>query len=291
MEKTSVKTYHVFRGVEVIYYTIAPCSLEAHDMDGDVIEINHCIHGRCECVFNGRTYACLTKGAVSVNTFPQDKHLSVFPDSHYKGIAVMLRKNLLSDGIKETFETLGIDIDALYSRICGMSNRCCIIKPGGNIEHIYSELYTVKEERKEAYLKLKVLELLMFLSDLEFDCCSCFYSGEYIEKVRAIREYIQADPCCHHTLNELSRSFDIPLTAMKKCFKSIYGTTIYAYFRHCRIAFALEHLKKDSSVSEAAEAAGYENPNKFSTAFKDEMGITPSEYKRSVRLDRKKSDR
>ena len=43
---------------------------------------------------------------------------------------------------------------------------------------------------------------------------------------------------------------------------------------------ACQLLKEtDKSIIEIANEMGYDNPNKFSTAFKNIIGNTPSEYK------------
>ena len=40
------------------------------------------------------------------------------------------------------------------------------------------------------------------------------------------------------------------------------------------------------SVTEIASKIGYENPNKFTSAFKETYGSSPTEFRKSVRLDR-----
>ena len=39
-------------------------------------------------------------------------------------------------------------------------------------------------------------------------------------------------------------------------------------------------------VTEIASKIGYENPNKFTSAFKETYGSSPTEFRKSVRLDR-----
>ena len=45
-------------------------------------------------------------------------------------------------------------------------------------------------------------------------------------------------------------------------------------------------LETALSVTEIASKIGYENPNKFTSAFKEMYGSSPTEYRKSVRLDR-----
>ena len=39
-------------------------------------------------------------------------------------------------------------------------------------------------------------------------------------------------------------------------------------------------------MTEIASKIGYENPNKFTSAFKEMYGSSPTEFRKSVRLDR-----
>ena len=45
-------------------------------------------------------------------------------------------------------------------------------------------------------------------------------------------------------------------------------------------------LETELSVTEIASKIGYENPNKFTSAFKGMYGCSPTEFRKSVRLDR-----
>lgn len=43
-------------------------------------------------------------------------------------------------------------------------------------------------------------------------------------------------------------------------------------------------LETELSVAEIANQVGYENPNKFSTAFKSMYEITPTQFRNNVKL-------
>lgn len=70
---------------------------------------------------------------------------------------------------------------------------------------------------------------------------------------------------------------------MKNCFKGIYGISIYAYLKDYRINTAALLLRQtNESITQIANRIGYENPSKFSDAFKKNMGMLPSEYRKSL---------
>ena len=72
-------------------------------------------------------------------------------------------------------------------------------------------------------------------------------------------------------------------TVLKKCFKGVYGDSIYAYMKRFRLQVAEKMLKESAmTVGEIAARIGYLNPNKFTSAFCAEYGMPPSEYRKKV---------
>ena len=88
------------------------------------------------------------------------------------------------------------------------------------------------------------------------------------------------------TLNELADKYNIPLTTMKACFKEIYGMPMYTYVRSARMTVASSLLlNTNDKISYIAGKVGYENPSKFSAAFKDVVGVTPASYRKNYKLN------
>lgn len=72
-------------------------------------------------------------------------------------------------------------------------------------------------------------------------------------------------------------------TVLKKCFKGVYRDSIYAYMKRFRLQVAEKMLKESAmTVGEIAARIGYLNPNKFTSAFCAEYGMSPSEYRKKV---------
>ena len=86
----------------------------------------------------------------------------------------------------------------------------------------------------------------------------------------------------HYTITELSRRFSIPTTALKECFKSVYGQPINTYMRCLRMDRAALLLRQEphAGVAEIAGRVGYDSASKFAAAFKAVKGKTPLEYRR-----------
>ena len=89
------------------------------------------------------------------------------------------------------------------------------------------------------------------------------------------------NPDCHFTMDELSAKYDISVSALKQCFKGVYGTAIYTYMRNYRMDLAASMLiQTDEPVTVIAGKVGYTNSSKFSEAFKSVKGKTPLEYRK-----------
>lgn len=108
-----------------------------------------------------------------------------------------------------------------------------------------------------------------------------FYKSQ-VEKVKAIRQFLMEHVAESFTQEELSARFDIPMTAMKACFRSVYGAAIGAWLLRYRMSLAAELLlsRRELSVAEVGGRVGYDNPGKFTEAFKRVMHLTPSQYRK-----------
>ena len=93
--------------------------------------------------------------------------------------------------------------------------------------------------------------------------------------------FMMNEPEHHFTIEELSQKFDISTSALKQCFKGVYGTAIYTYMRNYRMDMAASLLSQtDEPITVIAVKVGYTNTSKFSEAFKKIKGKTPLEYRK-----------
>jgi AraC-like DNA-binding protein len=179
---------------------------------------------------------------------------------------------------------LDIHLETIAERFC-REESCYVLRSNREVAHIFSELYAAPPERMAHYLKAKVLELLMLLNDLPQESFSekrQFFSRSQVITVRAMHDAMIQDLSHHYTLAELSRQFGIAQTSMKLCFKAVYGSSIYQYMKSYRMQTARVLLQDTShSVTEIAAALGYDNPSKFSEAFKKEYGTSPTLFRNS----------
>jgi len=277
-------SYQVFPGVELFYndFHMGSCFQSKHPCS-DIMEINHCRQGRFECDFNG-SCVYLEEGDLSVNMISDRAKNSCFPLEHYHGVSVVIELAEASRSISNVLSDISIDLYRMRDRLCA-NDRCFIMRATDSIEHIFSELYRVPDQIKRGYFKLKILELLLFLSVVDgsggVEQRQYFHISQ-VAIVKAIKEYMTSNLERRDTLDELSARFGIPLTAMKLCFKGVYGTSVYSFMRAYRMhAAAVLLCQGQESISDIAGSVGYLNSSKFASAFKEVMGMSPLEYRKT----------
>jgi len=136
---------------------------------------------------------------------------------------------------------------------------------------------------KIIFLKVKAIELLLLqLEQLtaEQELQQTALKQSEIKKLYAARDYLSqhmSEPC---TLVELAHHVGTNEFTLKKGFKQLFGTTVFAYWNHIKMEYACKMLsKKEMNISQIAESVGYKNPQHFSAAFKRKYGYTPSKLK------------
>lgn len=280
-----ITVYPAFPGMELVYNDMhmAYCSENQVPLAG-VMEINYCREGRCECTFSKQSYCYLSAGDLSICSLQKRSHISSFPTSHYHGITITIDVAGITEDMNVILKLLSIDV----ARIAASSGKkdFYMVRANDTIQHIFSELYTAQEHMKPSYIKVKLMELLLVLTEMNFDADKpdcMYYSQAQRDCMRQIHDFMIANIAEHHTIKELAKRFQISPTTMKSCFKGMYGVPIYTYIRTYRLQMAERLLREGNlSVSEIAAKIGYTNPNKFTSAFRSAYGVPPTVYKKSV---------
>lgn len=281
--------FEILPGIELFYN-------DFHMSDGqnqnklphpDVLEINHCREGRFECEFGSGDYQYVGAGDLAINRLINETTSTYFPMSHYHGISITIDLFRATETLKKIEEAMDIKIDvfSLADEYCGKGT-CVVLRNSRELEHIFSELYSVEPQIMAYYLKAKVLELLMILDQIPLNKKQKeqrYFVRNQVRIIKKIHAYMTEDLRRHDTLQELSRKFNIPLTTMKDCFKGVYGCSLYSYMKSYRMQAATVLLKNTSeSVTEIAAKLGYDNPSKFSEAFKKKFAESPSEFRKKM---------
>ncbi len=278
----------VYPGIRVIYNRFHTFHTPAGDTPHTRhIEINHCLRGKYEGMYNGRYYVYLEEGDLSVSKWTLHRDGDSFPLGYYEGMEMLIDVEKALGN--ELFGRFHIDIAALERKLDENAN-LHVFRSTPQIRHICLEMYEVDEKMKMDYLRIKVLELLLFLARNDFEILrneKRYYPKKQVETVRRVRDYLADHLSEKAEVDALAGRFGINVNTFRKAFKEIYGKPVYQWYKEYR----LEHAKRllvqtELPVIDIANRVGYSNPSKFSAAFSRYAGMTPQQYRKSnIRMD------
>ncbi|WP_300276292.1 helix-turn-helix domain-containing protein [Peptacetobacter sp.] len=283
-----MSVFEVFSGIELIYNNFNSPNVNVDKyitnkyITDNIMEISHCRKGRVECDLKDGTYLFLGEGDLGINMLNNHTSKMNFPTNFYEGISINLYLDIIDKNIPYLLNDTNINIYNIKKKLCSNSS-CFVIRATERIEHIFSELYNIPESIKGDYLKIKVLELLLFLSVLDPDKQEKkeHFSKFHVETIKAIHFKITENFSKRYTIDELSKEFCISPTTLKLYFKEVYGTNISSYLINYRMKKASEILRTtNNSISQVAYDVGYESQSKFAIKFKEIFGMTPLEYRK-----------
>lgn len=131
---------------------------------------------------------------------------------------------------------------------------------------------------RQFYLESRIFELLS--SQIEHLISPREEAGPEeaaMEKCRGILESNYAAP---PSLIELAKQLNTNTFYLKRDFNNFFGTSPYAYLKKYRLNLARKLLSESAmSVTEVANAVGYESLGSFSNAFYEEFGLRPTAAK------------
>ena len=283
---TSISRHKVFDGIDLMFLDVKQETIQFYAKSHTkTFAINHCEEGRIECKFTSGEYLYMGPGDMSLGWHISSnyQHENYFPTKLFKGVVLLVDVEKAQPILDTLVTEIRIDLTQLANRFCEQSEFGMMMEETESVRQIFSSLYKVPDQIKGHYFKLKVIEIFLLLSIISTTNHEkrSSYRKQQVDIVKAVNEYISTQFMKRITIDSLSDQFDIPTSTLKRCFKGVYGTTIHHYLKECRIN-AAKHLlqESDQSILEIANAVGYENGSKFTSAFKEATGVTPSAYRK-----------
>ena len=160
------KLYPVFPGIwlafqEVETYSFSPWG----KVPSGLLEITHCREGRLEYQDSHRAFV-LGEGDLSIRQTRKEEAALLCPVKRYRGLSVLIHPEQAPPCTSCFLRDVNVSLAELYEKFCG-EGRPFIMRATPQLEHIFAQLYQVPQSIQRGYFKVKVLELLLFLSCLE----------------------------------------------------------------------------------------------------------------------------
>ena len=206
-----------------------------------------------------------------------------FPNNRYQGLSIYIDLPKASGNPPDLLENSTIFETVLPKKFC-QNDSPVFLAGNEQTESIFSAFYNQPETLTLPYQKIKVLELLLYLTKMEFTPQSKLveYQFELTETIRKIHDQLLQHMEQRITIEELSKQYLINQTTLKNVFKSVYGTSIAAHIKEHRMRQAAYMLiESNMNIAEIAQAVGYDSQSKFTTAFKAYFKVLPREYRKN----------
>ncbi|MDO4354923.1 MAG: AraC family transcriptional regulator [Clostridia bacterium] len=288
-----IEDYRLFPGIylqfnEIFSETLPECALDSSGL----LEMNYCAEGVYECEFASGGSASLREGGFSASCPNLRKSASRFPLKRYRGISILLDGERAQRHMDARYPELALRLSDLQQRLCP-ARRCLSVRASERMRTIFRQLYEVPSCAAEAYYRVKVLELLVLLSALppcEGACPEYLFAAKKAQ-MQHIKAHLQRSLGEEITLPQLARMHGVCLSVLKRDFARMYGVSPGAYRRRCRMQAAARLLAETGErVTDVAAQVGYQNVSKFAAAFREELGMSPGEYRRSHGLSEPSPD-
>ena len=281
-DKASFFEYEVFPGISLVYCASHTQYAQLREtVSKSVFEIFHCREGRMECNI-GNDYCYISQGDILIAGSHRISSSVHFPLCHYHGIVIRIDTFLAPKCLSCFLRDVAVQPIAIADKFCG-ENDYFIARSNSSFEHIFSELYNVPEEIRQGYSKIKILELMLFLSvfdEKSGEAADRTLSESQVSLAKEVAVYLTDNMDEKITLEMAAKRFHVSVTNLKNSFKSVYGVPFYAYIKARKMesaAYMLEYTEK--SVIEIANEHGYDNSSKFASAFRSVKGMAPGEYR------------
>lgn len=281
-----IVVYNILPGVEVAFSSVHMDQFDFRETEphyrDHYVGFYYCKEGRIEQEEDNEFFY-LMPGDCSV--ILRDRPVKEFklPTKHYHGISIGIDADVSFAQFDAFLQDECIDPLEIAASICG-EGQSAILRASDAMERVFSHLYTMKEDLRPNYLKIKLLELLYLLKHVDRKSGSAAQTlvpRLQVEFVQRVADYITKNINDKITVKRLTTEFGVSDTYLQSSFRSVYGMPVISFIRAQKMQSAAQVLIHTTrSVDDIAEEYGYENESKFSAAFKKIMGDTPSVYRR-----------
>lgn len=186
-------------------------------------------------------------------------------------------------------DTCGIVLTRVFFNRKDGTNRITSEQAGRDYDAICTSLLECEREMAEKRVGYQLMVRQELFRALILIMRGCDITGEgkrrtgSVESIARALDYIDANYLSEITVAQLCEIARMSRSNFERLFGIMTGATILEYIKRRRIDHAAELLSSTSlTVLDAALASGYHNTANFNKQFKQVMGMTPIEYRKST---------
>ena len=278
--------YPVFMGIWIRFVdeSALPVGID-EKLEKSAFLLHYCSSGHMSFEFEGK-HVCLRSGMVCVLPGLTADAVPIKLSNGYSGVSLRFAPAMADSrilAIAEACLDVKIDLTMLAEKMKRMSG--CVLAGQRELCKCFHALFDIEGPNTEGLLRLKVLEILIYLTEWEVPSGedTWFYlEREQMEKIGEIRSYLLSHLDTRMTQAQIAKQFHISQTALKRDFQNLYGQPLDQYLRQQRVEAAKRLLSQTKlPVSEIAHRVGYESPSQFTAVFRKQEGLSPFRYRRT----------
>lgn len=247
------------------------------------MKIDYCLKGKV-LAYNRKGKVCVSnKGKTSYYAGVENVYTVEHFDKQYESITLYGYIDEIGDVFEEIFKIEKKNFFD-FCKLINEEKEFVVIKSDTTAIRLVNEIKEGLKNREDENTRLRAIELLLYeLKNFKGNkrLKEVYYSRSTIDKIIDVERYIINNLDEKITINKLSSQFDISVDILKKCFKQVFSTSVYAYVKKSRMEKGKELLKNsDKLITEIALICGYSNHHSFSKAFKEQYKITPRDMRK-----------
>ncbi len=278
----AVGVYQPLPGVQVCLWRFAASRVDfAPAAPGPILAVTHCRLGRVVWDPGENAPGELDPGELALG-HPGKEGLALrFPLESFQGASILLSPEALEHDCSP-FPGLGSEVVERLLAHLPPSHSAATFPGDPDAACIFDPLYRAPPAHLSPLCALKVQELLLWLARLAPAPARLTpYRAQQERVIRDIHHLLTTHLDRRFTIQELSRRYLINTTSLKQRFKAAYGLPIAAYMKRYRVRRAAQLLlDSDVRIADVASQVGYETQGKFTQAFQDVLGQSPSQYRK-----------
>lgn len=250
-----------------------------------VIEIDYCLDGDCIVKSLDGTIQNVIKGkSISYGGINNSSNTDL-NGIKYKSINILCYLSEITNSIEQIYGVSKDRIQEYYEKLFKKKNNSITIQ-----SKIISILDEITEYIKYDYVDLiKVKAIELFLLEINRfkqhqNEEKKYYTRVQVNKVNKIKNIIENNYYKNFTIKDLAKMQNINTTDLKRCFKNMFGYSVYSYKKRYRMRKARELLlETDYKIYEIVQKIGYSDAGQFAKSFKCVQGVTPTQYRRKYK--------
>lgn len=277
---------HINNKLEVgIFDILSECKYSIKNKNEmDLLIVSYCLEGNKEISF-GKKY-CIKKGDIKFLRQSKASREINHKFSKYRSICLFIDLKYF-ENILIRSEDCFLDWKNSVDLIC-KQDHIVIEKAPTYINEMVKGIKHINPKSIIDYIRINELVLNCFTSIFRFKlnkrCLfKCANEEDYLCKAKKI---IINNLENQLSIKDLAEKLNTNTYKLQKRIKETKGTTTYDFIRKTKIEYSKNLLEETSlPIICIAQSIGYENPSKYSSAFKKITGLTPTGYRNKFKED------